>query len=76
MPSGRLAAIDISAGVSTLIYQVPGGRAFEVSVGICNRNNEDAVIRLALLNSGLETLAAEDYIEYDVVIRPLGAYRS
>jgi hypothetical protein len=41
-------------------------------VGICNRNNEDAVIRLALLNSGLETLAAEDYIEYDVVIRPGG----
>lgn len=72
MPSGRLAAIDISAGTNTLIYEAPGGRAIEVSVGICNRNSEDALIRLALLDGGLGTLAAEDYLEYDVVIRSGG----
>ena len=72
MPSGRLSAIDIIAGVSTLIYSAPGGRAIEVSVGICNRNTADARIRLALLDGGLETLAAEDYLEYNTVLRSGG----
>ena len=72
MPSGRLAAIDISAGISTLIYQMSGGRAFEVTVGICNRTNDDALIRLALVDGGLSDLANEDYLEYDVVLRSGG----
>ena len=69
MPSGRLAAIDITAGVSTLIYSAPGGRAIKVTVSICNRGTKDALIRLALLDGDLDTLADEDYIEYDTILR-------
>lgn len=72
MASGRLAAIDIEAGVDTLIYTAPGGRAMNVTVRICNRNDEDVTIRLALLDGDLSTLADEDYLEYDSILRANG----
>ena len=72
MTSGRLAAVNISAGTNTLIYTVPGSKAFSVTVNICNRNTTDAVIRLALVDGVLADLADEDYIEYNVVIKPGG----
>lgn len=72
MASGRLAAIDIDAGTDTLLYSMPGGRAMLVSVRICNRNDEDVVIRLALLSGDLTTLTDADYIEYDTILRANG----
>ena len=72
MPSGRLAAINIDAGINTLIYTASGGRAFNVTVRICNRNTEDVKIRLALLDGDLATLSAEDYLEYDTILRANG----
>lgn len=73
MPSGRLAAVDIQAGINTLIYQVPGGRSFNVIVRICNRNDSDVKIRLALADEGLATLSDEDWsLEYDTIIRANG----
>lgn len=72
MPSGRLAAIDINAGVNTLIYTAPGGRAMNVTIRICNRNTDDVKIRLALLDGELPTLANEDYLEYDTILRANG----
>lgn len=72
MPSGLLAAVDIEAGVSTLIYQAPGGRAFNVTVRICNRNDSDVKIRLALVSGDLGDLAGADYIEYDTILRANG----
>ena len=72
MPSGKLAAIDIDAGISTLIYQAPGGCAFNVTVRICNRNDSDVKIRLALTSGGLDTLAYADYLEYNTIIRATG----
>jgi hypothetical protein len=70
MPSGRLAAIEPDAGTNTLIYQAPGGRAFNVTVRICNRNNSDALIRLALVSGN--TLMDADYLEYDTILRANG----
>ena len=72
MPSGRLSAIDIEAGANTLIYQAPGGQAFNVTVRICNRNNTDIKIRLALTEGSLSTLSNDDYLEYDTIIRANG----
>lgn len=73
MPSGRLAAVDIEAGVNTLIYQASGGRAFNVTVRVCNRNGSDVKIRLALLSGGLSTLTEADWsLEYDTIIRANG----
>lgn len=72
MASGRLNAVDLSAGVNTLLYTMPGGRAMNVSVRIANRNDDDVLIRLALLDGDLSTLADEDYLEYDSVLRANG----
>lgn len=72
MPSGRLAAIDIDAGVDTLLYTAPGGRAFNVTVRICNRNTDDVKIRLALLKGAMQSFSPEDYLEYNVWIRANG----
>lgn len=72
MPSGRLGAIGVQAGVNTLIYQAPGGMAFNVTVRICNCNAIDVVIRLALTDGDLATLSSDDWLEYDVTIRANG----
>jgi hypothetical protein len=72
MPSGRLAAVESIAGIDILIYQAPGGRAFNVTVRICNRNKSDALIRLALTSGGPGTLIPADYLEYDTIIRANG----
>lgn len=71
MASGRLAAVDMPAGVNTLIYQGPGGRADFVDIGICNRNETDVRIRLALTDISGE-LNDSDYLEYDTVLRANG----
>lgn len=72
MPSGLLAAADIEAGVNTLIYQAPGGRAFNVNIRICNRNSFDVHIRLAVTAGDLEDLKVADYNEYDTILRANG----
>ena len=62
MTSGRLAAIDISAGSNTLIYTA--SKSFTATVNICNRNKTDACIRLAFVDGTEVTdLANEDWIE-------------
>lgn len=72
MTSGRLAAKDITAGTNTSIYTAPEQHPMNVTVAITNRNDEDVVIRLALLDGAIGTLDGSDYIEYDVTIRPYG----
>jgi len=74
MTLGRLAAVDISAGINTLIYTVPERSSnFDATVNICNRNKTtNAIIRLAFVHGVLANLADTDWIEYDVVIKPGG----
>lgn len=73
MPSGRLGTADVDAGTNTIVYTMTGGRAFNVSVNICNRNDSDVVIRLALVDDGgLSALTDDDWLEYDVIIRANG----
>ena len=72
MTSGRLAAVDISAGTNTLIYNNPGSHSFSATVNICNRNDSDVVIRLGFVDGGLTDLVAADWIEYDLTIRANG----
>jgi|LGOV01.1.fsa_nt_gb hypothetical protein len=73
MPSGYLASADVQAGINTLIYQAPGGRAFNVTVRICNRNATNVAVRLALTSGGLDTLSDSNWLEYDVIIRANGS---
>jgi len=72
MTSGRLAAVDIAAGVNTSLYTTPEAKPMEVTVNIANRNDKDVIIRLALLDGAIGTLDGSDYIEYDVTIRAKG----
>jgi len=72
MASGRLAAIDMVGRVNTLIYTAVDPYSFKVTISICNRNNSDVVIRLALVDGVVVDLDNADYIEYDVVIRAGG----
>lgn len=72
MTSGRLAAVDISAGTNTLIYTVEGSKSFAVTLNICNRNDSDVVVRLAFVDGVLADLDDADYIEYDIIVRAGG----
>ena len=72
MASGRIAAVDMEAGVNTVLYEMPTGRILVLNVGISNRNDEDVKIRLALVNGGLSDLADSDYLEFDTIIRATG----
>ena len=72
MTSGRLAAVDISAGINTLIYKNPGSHSFSATINICNRNDSDVDIRLGFVDGGLADLVAADWIEYDLPVRANG----
>lgn len=73
MTLGRLAAIDINAGISTLIYTVPEKAGeFSAILNICNRNDSDVVIRFAVVDGILIDLADEDWTEYNVTVRAGG----
>jgi len=74
MPSGRLAAVDIQAGINTLIYQASGGKALNTTIRVCNRNDKDVKIRLGLTgDGGLASLTDADWsLEYDTTIRANG----
>ena len=63
MASGILAAIEMLAGVDTLLYTMPSGIARKVTVNICNKNTSDVLIRL---------VAAGISLEYDTTIRANG----
>lgn len=63
MPSGILAAVDMPAGVDTLLYTMPSGTARRVTVNICNKNSNDVLIRLTVVGANLE---------HDTIIRANG----
>ena len=63
MPSGILAAVDMKAGVDTLLYTMPSGMAQKLTVNICNKNTSDVLIRLVA--NGIS-------LEHDTIIRANG----
>ena len=63
MASGILAAMEMPAGVNTLLYTMPSGTARRVTVNICNKNTSDVLIRL---------VAAGISLEHDTIIRANG----
>ena len=66
MPSGILAAIDMEAGIDTLLYTMPSGTARRLTVNICNKNTSDVLIRLVANGISLEhdtTIRANGVLE-------------
>lgn len=76
--SGRLGAVDVTAGENTTLYAVPTGirGSLEVVVNVCNRNESPIKYRLALMDGVVGTLSEEDYIEYDIEVAANGLVRS
>ncbi|MCK5607030.1 hypothetical protein KAR91_34420 [Candidatus Pacearchaeota archaeon] len=76
--TGRVGAEDLVGGVNTTIFTVPTGvrGTLEVSINICNRNAKTIEYRLAILDGAVDTLEAEDYIEYDIELETKGVVRS
>ena len=72
MASGRIATVDMPAGVNTVLYTMPTGQIQVLNVGISNRNDEDVKTRLALVDGGLSDLTNADYLEFDTIIRANG----
>lgn len=63
--SGRLAGLDLVAGVNTLLYTAPADTIATVNLSFCNRNSDVIGIRAALVDGGLVNLSDSDYFEYD-----------
>lgn len=72
MASGRIATVDMPAGVNTVIYTMPSGTIQVLTIGVCNRNTSDVKIRLAFTNGG--ELTDADYLEYDTLVRANGVF--
>jgi len=72
MASGRIATVDMPAGVNTVLYTMPVGVILVLTVGICNRNSSDVKIRLAFTDGG--DLTDADYLEYDTIVRANGVF--
>lgn len=69
MAAKRFGALDLAAGVDTVLMEGQTGYDSTVNVRFVNRNGSSVAIRLALVDApaltALANLADEDYLEYD-----------
>jgi hypothetical protein len=72
MATGRLGVSAITATTLTTVYTVPTGYYTVLNVSLTNRNTSAVKVRLAI--STTATPNAQEYIEYDTVIVPLGVF--
>lgn len=72
MASGRLATLDISAGVNTVLYTQRGGSSITAILNVVNRNDVDVEINIACCERDVTTPSTDDYIEYETILRPKG----
>jgi len=70
MPTGKLAAVDMSPATYTEIYTCPTNTFAVVTVSICNRGSSASDIRLTLSDSFPPTNT--DYLEFDTSLSSKG----
>jgi len=70
--SGRLAAVEPSAGTETVLYTRPGGSSINAVVSVCNRNTVDVEINISRCERDVTTSSDDDYLEYETILRPKG----
>jgi len=70
MATGRLGAINLTAGANTTAYTVPASTYSVVTVSFCNRSNQAAALRLAV--AAADTPTGAEWIEYDTEIQAKG----
>lgn len=66
MASGKLGSATPSANTNTIVYTVPASTVASINVAIVNRGSSDAVVNLAISESGTPNSA--DYVEYGVTV--------
>jgi len=70
---GMLGVHKLAARTNTLLYEVTGRLGFSATVSICNQNNYDVKIRLAVVSGNLTGFVSSDHnLEYDTVVRANG----
>lgn len=72
MAHGLITAVDMQAGVNTVIYTMPVGLIQVLNISIANRNDKDVKIRLAIVDGGLNVLGNANWLEYDTILRENG----
>lgn len=72
MATGRLGVSAIPATTLTTVYTVPTGYYTVLNVSLTNRNTSAVTVRVAI--SSTASPNAQEYIEYDTVIVPLGVF--
>ena len=70
MATGRLGAVELTAGANSTVYTVPASTYSVVTVSFCNRANTAAALRLAVASADTPTNA--EYVEYDTEILAKG----
>jgi len=70
MATGRLGAVELTAGANSTVYTVPASTYSVVTVSFCNRSNTAAALRLAVASADTPTNA--EYVEYDTEILAKG----
>lgn len=70
MATGRLAALDITAGTNEELYECPVDTFAVVTVSVCNRGSTVSDIRVSLTNDFPGTTA--DFIEFDTALPEKG----
>ena len=76
MAARRFGALDLQTTNETLLMSGTSGWDSTVNVRFTNRNSTPVRVRLALVDApaagALAALSDEDYLEYDIEIRPNG----
>jgi len=74
MATGLLGKADVIADTDTDIYEVPANAFAVASINICNRGLDVIKVSIALRDPDEISVAAKDYIEYEVDVLPSGAF--
>ena len=72
MATGKLGATNLIGAANTIIYSAPVSTLATVNLNLCNRTAGNVLIRVAVLDGAIGTLATADYIEYDTTLSANG----
>jgi hypothetical protein len=70
MATGRLAAANLAAETSTVVYECPENTFAVVTVSICNRGNTGTDVRLSL--GTVSPPPTSDFLEFDLNLSAKG----
>jgi len=72
MATGKLGAENLVGSADTILYSAPLSTLATVNLNMCNRTASSVLIRIAVLDGAIGTLATADYIEYDTILSANG----